>query len=148
MSLKKGGLAKHTRPTRPVVFDRSGRRFSSAWGGRKRPAGEGHLRAAAQRPNGPTGAHVSCGNSDTNIALCRTVQRRIRNHRLYNALFRNLIPRFHNLGIGTPCRGRWLSSNRNSSRNVVHRGGEKTQSAGPTPCRGRIFPAGGGDRAA
>jgi len=50
------------------------------------------------------------------------------------------------LRICRPCRGRWLSSNRNFSRNVVLRGGEKTQSGEPTPCRGRIFPAGGDDR--
>ncbi len=115
-------------------------------GGRKRPAGEGHLRAVVRRPNAPTTAHVFCGNSDTDIWPCRRGQLQIRNRRLCNALLRNLIPRSRNLKIGRPCRGRWLSSSRNSSRNVVHRGGEKTRSAEPTPCRERIFPAGGVDR--
>ena len=74
------------------------------------------------------------------------VQRQIRNHRLCTAPLRSPIPKSRNLGIGRRCRGRWLSSNRKSSRTVVHRGGEKTRSAEPTPCRGRIFPAVGDDR--
>jgi len=74
------------------------------------------------------------------------VQRRIRNHRICTELLRNLIPKCRNLRIGRRCRGRWLSSNRNSSRNVVRRVGGKTQSAEPRPCRGQIFPAGGDDR--
>ena len=74
------------------------------------------------------------------------VQRQIRTHRLCTAPLRSPIPRCHNRGIGRRCRGRWLSSNRSFSRNVVHSAGEKTQSAEPTPCRGRIFPAVGDDR--
>ena len=70
----------------------------------------------------------------------------MRNHRICTELLRNLIPKCRNLRIGRRCRGRWLSSNRNSSRNVVRRVGGKTQSAEPRPCRGQIFPAGGDDR--
>ena len=87
-----------------------------------------------------------CGNSDIDIWLCMRVKRRIRSYRICTALLRNLIPKCRNLRIGRRCRGRWLSSNRNSSRNVVHRVGGKTQSAEPWLGRGRISPAGGDDR--
>ena len=70
-------------------------------------------------------------------------QRRRSNHRIYTLPLRNLIPKCRNLGIGRRCRGRWLSSNRNSSRTAAHGVGGKTQSAEPGPCKGWMFPAGG-----
>ena len=63
----------------------------------------------------------------------------LRNHSPCTELWRNLIPKCRSLGTGRPCRGRWFSCSRKSSRSALRKRGKRSRNAEPTRDREPSF---------